>query len=112
MVPLTLDDNEGDSGEQKFSKVYGSRHGWCSSDVLSNCRRAEGHELPSQLLPKFLSIILFVYRLRGVSHIVTAESPFNTAPVVVPGYAVCPRIQLSNTGLGGQYCDEYTNLHF
>jgi hypothetical protein len=33
MVPLTLDDNEGDGAEQKFLKVHGSQLGW-SSDYI------------------------------------------------------------------------------
>jgi hypothetical protein len=40
MVSLTSNGNKGDGGEQNFSKVHGSRLGWSSSDVLSNCRRA------------------------------------------------------------------------
>jgi hypothetical protein len=50
MVPLTLDGNEGDGGGKNFSKVHGSRLGWSSGDVLTDCRRAIGHSLPWKLL--------------------------------------------------------------
>jgi hypothetical protein len=110
MVPLTLVGNEGDGGEQKFSKVHGSRLGWPSVDVLTNCWRTAGHSLSCQLLSNFYQYPC-VYRPGGIYHVVTAESTFYAVLIVVPSYTMRPHIQLSNIGAGWQCCDGYTELH-
>jgi hypothetical protein len=104
-----MDGNERDSGEQKFSKVRGSRLGWYSG------HRAIGHRVWCQLLSNFYQYGFRVYQPRGIYRIVTAESTFYTVLVVVPAYTTIQYMfasQLSNIGPGGKCCVDYTNLNF
>lgn len=86
MVPLPLNGNEGDVGEQKFSKVHVSRLGWTSGDTLTDCRGAVEHNLPMPAAPEFINIPR-VFRRRSVYRIITAQS---TAIIVAPGCTACP----------------------
>jgi hypothetical protein len=58
--------------------------------------------------PNFLSISPVSTADAEVFILVTAQS---TSLIVAPGGTVCPHIQLSNIGRGGQFCDDCTNLH-
>jgi hypothetical protein len=105
MVPVTLDGSEGDSAEQKFSKVRGFRLGCSVGDILTKCRRPIEYSFPCQLLKNCYEYVSRVDRPRGIYRTVT------TVLVVVRSYTVCPCTQLISSRLRGQCCGDYTNLH-